>query len=350
MDSYGQTILFTLFISPCVGMVHHCACSTNLKDCKNLYQMPVDFHTAHEKCREEGGQLMSVRSNKSDEVVGFLLDNTIGHFWIGLHLPEGKCSSNAISLRGYEWTSGGQGTEFSNWGSEEIACAPLCVSISSDRKWMERPCAEKLDGFLCEGDQKNLCTGREASSVTFLDDEQCLSARCEHECTPVAVGYMCSCMQRFRPNARDPHRCDFYCTSTVCEAICARDGTMCRCPDGFVSSEKNCEDIDECESNHDCAQKCVNTIGSYRCACFDPFILVNGTECILNPKFEFTTPSHNYVVRGSLSSPGEYVGLIIFIIMAVFAVLVLVHYLRGRKAAVQECNPSDNEFQKSGSQ
>lgn len=44
------------------------------------------------------------------------------------------------------------------------------------------------------------------------------------------------------------------------------------CPEGFVSSHRNCEDINECEYYKDrrpCPSnaECMNTIGSYRCHC-----------------------------------------------------------------------------------
>ncbi|XP_056101497.1 thrombomodulin [Rhinichthys klamathensis goyatoka] len=339
MDSYyGQTILiFIVLISSCAGLGHSCACSSNLKHCANIYQIPADFQTAQENCRERGGQF-SIQPNASDKVFGFLLDNMIGHFWIGQHFPKDKCSSNTSALREREMT-----TELTNLESAETACVPLCVSVSSDRTLTVKPCAEKLDGFLCEDPQEDLCRG----SVVILDNARCMYAPCEHTCIPMETGYRCSCRERFRPNARDPRRCDFYCATSVCEALCMKSGTACWCPDGFVRSEQTCVDIDECESNHDCAHMCINTIGSYRCDCFQPFILVNGSECVLDLSGQvFTTPSPNYIARGSLSTPGEYVGLIIFLVVAAFALLVLVRYLRGRKATVQECNPPDyDEFQ-----
>ncbi|XP_055027645.2 thrombomodulin [Misgurnus anguillicaudatus] len=362
MDFYSPAILFIMLISPCIGTVDRCACSKNLKICSRIHQMPVDFPRAREMCREQGGQLMTVRSKESDEIVGFLLDNMIGEFWIGLHLPEGTCSSNTSLLRGYEWTSGAQRTEFTNWASESMACSPLCVSVSSDRTWVGRSCREKLDGFLCESNRKNQCTGSGLSNVVILDNVHCRLSPCEHDCNPVSVGYTCSCRKGFRINEKDPRRCDFHCASTVCEALCLRDGTSCWCPAGFVRSEQNCEDIDECESNHGCAHLCQNTIGSYKCACLNPFILVNGTECTLTPSaFEGfqptstpdlvrTTPFSNYLAQGSMSTPGEFAGLFIFIVVAVFAVLVLVRYLRSRKNPVQECSvgpPGYAEFQES---
>lgn len=340
MDSNGQTILVIVLISSCAGLVHTCACSSNLKHCANIYQIPGDFQTAQKNCRERGGQL-SIQSNTSDEVDGFLLDNMIGHFWIGLHLPRDQCSSNMSTLREGERT-----TEFTNWENAETPCVPRCVSISGDRRLTVRPCTDKLDGFLCEYPEGDLCKG----SMVILDKAQCALAPCEHKCTPVKTGYRCSCYERFRPNARDPRLCDFYCSKRVCKALCMKSGAVCWCPAGFVRSEQNCEDIDECDSNPDCAQKCINTIGSYKCGCYDPYVLVNGTECTLNPSLfngeVFTTPSPNFIARGALSTPEGYVGLIIFLVLAFFALLAIVYYLRGRKATVQECNPPDNdEFQ-----
>ncbi len=336
MDSHKQTLLFIVIISSCARMVYSCACSRNIKHCANIYQMPVDFQTAQQNCRELGGQSF-IQSNASDEVVGYLLNNLIGHFWTGLYLPSGKCLSNTSTLR-----EGERITEFTNLETEETSCVPLCVSVSSDGMRTPRPCTDKLDGFLCEDSQGDICKG----SAVVLDNARCMFAPCEHRCTPLEAGYRCSCKGRFRPNARDPRRCDFYCATRVCEALCLRSGSACWCPAGFVRSDQTCEDIDECESNHDCAHKCLNTIGTYRCACYEPFILVNGTECTLAPSLyngQFTTPSTNYIARGALSTPGEYAGLIIFLVVAVFTLLVLVHYLRGRKATVQECNPPDYE-------
>ena len=39
-------------------------------------------------------------------------------------------------------------------------------------------------------------------------------------------------------------------------------------------------DIDECiEGTSDCAQNCINTIGSYNCSCETGFILINQDRC-----------------------------------------------------------------------
>ncbi|KAL1258136.1 hypothetical protein QQF64_011380 [Cirrhinus molitorella] len=165
--------------------------------------MPVDFQTAQQNCRERGG-LLSIQSNASDEVVGYLLNNLIGQFWTGFYLPSDKC--NTSKLR-----EGQLITEFTNLETEETSCVPLCVSVSSDGKRTPRPCTDKLDGFLCEESEGDICRG----SAVVLDKWQCMYAPCEHKCTPIEAGYRCSCKERFRPNGRDPRRCDFYCATAV---------------------------------------------------------------------------------------------------------------------------------------
>ena len=45
--------------------------------------------------------------------------------------------------------------------------------------------------------------------------------------------------------------------------------------------ENNKIDIDECELNLDnCEMGCINTIGSFRCSCYEGYELINSTSCI----------------------------------------------------------------------
>ncbi|XP_062290103.1 epidermal growth factor-like protein 7 [Scomber scombrus] len=74
------------------------------------------------------------------------------------------------------------------------------------------------------------------------------------------------------------------CNQAVCDQACENGGTclrpnQCACPFGWKGHQ--CQtDVDECSEQWPCAQECVNTAGSYRCACRDGFSLArDGRSC-----------------------------------------------------------------------
>ncbi|XP_074546964.1 epidermal growth factor-like protein 7 [Halichoeres trimaculatus] len=74
------------------------------------------------------------------------------------------------------------------------------------------------------------------------------------------------------------------CNQAVCGQPCMNGGTclrpnQCACPLGWTGHQ--CQtDVDECRKQHLCTQDCVNTAGSYRCACRDGFKLTgDGHSC-----------------------------------------------------------------------
>ncbi|XP_033502967.1 epidermal growth factor-like protein 7 [Epinephelus lanceolatus] len=74
------------------------------------------------------------------------------------------------------------------------------------------------------------------------------------------------------------------CNQAVCGHPCGNGGTclrpnQCACPLGWTGNQ--CQtDVDECSEQRPCAHECVNTAGSYRCACRDGFMLAgDGRSC-----------------------------------------------------------------------
>ncbi len=67
---------------------------------------------------------------------------------------------------------------------------------------------------------------------------------------------------------------------------------VCTCPDGHVlnADGRTCRDVDECSEGglHRCEHECVNTLGSYQCACPAGFHrmgdrCVDADECVEQP-------------------------------------------------------------------
>jgi len=75
-----------------------------------------------------------------------------------------------------------------------------------------------------------------------------------------------------------------------CKHFCNKENGECGCKNGFVLSKDNktCIDRNECKVNFGrgpCVQKCINTIGSYKCEC--------------NPNFNLDADNHNCVFNTS---------------------------------------------------
>uniref|UniRef100_A0AAR2J043 Signal peptide, CUB and EGF-like domain-containing protein 2 n=1 Tax=Pygocentrus nattereri TaxID=42514 RepID=A0AAR2J043_PYGNA len=91
------------------------------------------------------------------------------------------------------------------------------------------------------------------------------------------------------PQPRAPAPCVDQCAdgSDAChiDAICQNTPTSykCTCRPGFRGDGEHCEDIDECDSEHNggCVHECNNIPGNYRCTCHDGFSLAHdGHNCL----------------------------------------------------------------------
>ena len=76
----------------------------------------------------------------------------------------------------------------------------------------------------------------------------------------------------------------------------------CVCKPGFTGAK--CEtDINECESDHPCQQKCKNMHGSYKCTCDPGYIVQNIHECIdLDECLDKTTCGNNSICVNTAGS------------------------------------------------
>ncbi|XP_067677199.1 low-density lipoprotein receptor-related protein 4-like [Haliotis asinina] len=133
------------------------------------------------------------------------------------------------------------------------------------------------DGKSCvKKDQRSAkcSSGFRSVNGTCVDDDECEKAPCSHSCTNTPGSYKCTCPDGY---------------ALINDTSCMARGptTPSPCFEGYVLKGNRCVDEDECVvSPGMCSQKCVNTVGSFRCACYDGYTLVNGRRCKLEDENE----------------------------------------------------------------
>uniref|UniRef100_A0A2C9K9Q8 Mucin-like protein n=1 Tax=Biomphalaria glabrata TaxID=6526 RepID=A0A2C9K9Q8_BIOGL len=134
------------------------------------------------------------------------------------------------------------------------------------------------------------CSAAYAGLSCELDKDGCASSPCQTNCTDISadtesntgIAYQCgNCLRGYTLNENKTkyvNECDMNPCGSNSKCVNTLGSYICQCFDGFRWSEKNrniCVDINECtESINNCVQICLNTQGSYRCNCVSGYELV----------------------------------------------------------------------------
>ncbi|KAK2826317.1 hypothetical protein Q5P01_020531 [Channa striata] len=342
-------ILFLCSMKTGFGTTGTCRPICTGRNCITVNRDRVDFKTAKETCHNRNGELMTFQLETDMSTLVILSQELLGNFWIGLHLPAGACSNLSAPLRGYEWTSDrGLIPSFAPWKDSGEVSGPHCVSLSNDHKWTERPCTDKTDGFLCRATHKDACKAQAlADPNTFKSSKGCSDSPCQHTCTDVKGGYVCSCLEGYVPDQKDLRLCIIHCGQKRCRPICERDNESCYCAEGYLMSEGFCEDINECLMDQ-CDQDCRNTNGSFVCSCKEGYKLEKQFKCIKaedSESFDITTrvtegfnePAvNNNTLRTSSVSAGGFLWVWIFAAGAVLVLIFVVRFYVVRRLKLRE--------------
>ncbi|KAK2567536.1 Matrilin-2 [Acropora cervicornis] len=164
-------------------------------------------------------------------------------------------SFNCSCSQGYQLQSDGRSClDINECRLNQNGCDQICNNFDGGYN------CSCTNGYRLSTDDKN-CS----------DVDECLreNGGCSQLCLNSLGGHNCSCFPGYRMSFDDEE-------TPWCNSSCIADKS---CPKNC--QEKNCEDINECENGHACAQECTNTNGSYRCSCFDGFTMSDdGQSCI----------------------------------------------------------------------
>ncbi|KAL0189429.1 hypothetical protein M9458_016528 [Cirrhinus mrigala] len=301
--------------------------------CYVLYFQRKIFLEAWRNCKEQGGNLATIRHPKEAAMVKELFSNVElrsqhrgkVNIWIGLQRQPRQCSP-IRSLRGFSWVTGDQDTEYTNWLQEDSAStcsSPRCVVMpystaaheqGHNLKWKDGPCSITMDGYLCKHNFLGMCTAiaSEGSGNTLYSTPfNLLSTLLTHIPYGSVAAVPCPakddqsilCTQKDDGTVawnREPP----FCSDTPKTSWCDKDNGGCHhfcirvhshyycdCKDGFLLAEDgvSCVPPDPCHGAP-CEFECLPVMDGYRCACPDGYMLapdergcVDVDECLQSP-------------------------------------------------------------------
>ncbi|XP_030627743.1 EGF-containing fibulin-like extracellular matrix protein 1 [Chanos chanos] len=132
-----------------------------------------------------------------------------------------------------------------------------------------------------------------SNNHSCVDVNECQTGHpCQHQCLNLMGSFLCQCDQGFElapdsVSCVDIDECAF--SSYMCQYGCINSpgGYSCTCPEGYLlQGTRMCQDINECESSHDCTEEemCWNYYGGYRCyprnPCQEPYVRTSENRCV----------------------------------------------------------------------
>ena len=131
--------------------------------------------------------------------------------------------------------------------SDGSSCSDIDECVHNTSLCLGQSCRNTLGSYQCYCEEGFLPVS-DGSSCSDIDE--CSSSPCEHYCDNTVGSYMCSCYAHF---------------------VLSKDKHTCQCQAGYelTADRTECVDTNEClDGNAYCDHICINTNGSYTCACY----------------------------------------------------------------------------------
>lgn len=286
------------------GAQHETLCTSNA--CFTLNMESVNFSKAQQDCKDNGGNLMTVRNRHEEDELKSLLSLIQNHhdkvlkFWIGLKLHRHDCVMPGKTLRGFKWESGDNSFHYSNWKKEPVSTCTeeRCVKVDytfsaqDELKWTAGNCRRPAF-YVCEFYFKGMCKPLALlgpGTLTFTAPFSKEPHKSEMKLLPLGTyaNILCGdkrshytvCMGVQNTYSwTDPGPfCKLNCevNNGGCEHLCHQDAedARCACKDGFDLEKDglSCRMKDMCEADT-CEHQCVMMESSFSCQCPEGFKL-----------------------------------------------------------------------------
>ncbi|XP_051536246.1 endosialin-like [Myxocyprinus asiaticus] len=294
--------------------------------CYSIHLQRKTFRESWKSCKDKGGNLATVKRPEEASLIHELLTSGVRRgsrpkirLWIGLQRQPRQCSATR-PLRGFNWITGDQETQYTNWQRNDIssACAAhRCVVITyntadksgSDQnnfKWLDGSCAVAVEGFLCRYTYQGMCPALQnegGGPATYTTPFDLVSTALTHIPFGSVATVPCPdgdkkdqsvlCMLREDGSigwSKDAPLCTDilrdWCVQDNggCEHFCVsmNNHYYCECSENYELEKdgKTCQLSDPCHSAN-CEFECEPTPKGHRCKCSEGYLLSgDGHSCL----------------------------------------------------------------------
>ena len=188
----------------------------------------------------------------------------------------------------------------------EQACHDIDECVQNTSLCQGQSCRNTLGSYQCYCEEGFLPVSDESSCS---DIDECSSSPCEHYCHNTVGSYTCSCYAHF---------------------VLSKDKHTCQCQAGYelTADRTECVDTNEClDGNAYCDHICINTNGSYTCACYANSSLTAGNTL---------PPLSVLFICISI-----FETVVIFVLLFILIIICVCYWKRGRSEKSTDSNENE---------